>query len=89
MRFLIVAAMMSLAMPAQAGEPTANSSAASAKPAKPKKFCREDPARTGSHMGGGRVCKTAEQWRELDRAEADTSGMTGNSPTASSAKQGS
>jgi hypothetical protein len=79
---------MSLAMPVQAVEPTANASVPSSKQAKPKKICREDPARTGSHMGGGRICKTAEQWRELDQAEADTSGMTGNSPTASSVKQG-
>ena len=89
-RFLIWAApLLAVAVPASAQQATGDAAAApTAAPVKPKKICREDPARTGSHMGGGRICKTAEQWRELDQAEADTSTMTGTSPTASSAKQG-
>ncbi len=87
MRILISAVVMSLAMPAIADQPAATGATAPAKVAKPKKICREDPARTGSHMGGGRICKTAEQWRELDQADADTSTVMGGGPAASSTKQ--
>ena len=41
------------------------------KPAKVKKFCRETPARTGSHRPGKRVCRTAEEWKALDQADLD------------------
>lgn len=30
---------------------------------KEKKVCRNYPAPTGSRFGGGRVCKTADEWR--------------------------
>ncbi len=87
MRFLTpLAAALLLSVPAasQAND-VAPATTAPVKPAKPKKFCREMPAKTGSHMGGGRVCKTAAQWRELDQAEGDNSTMAGtNSPTHSS-----
>lgn len=36
------------------------------KPAKPKKICRKLNAGTGSRLdGGGKVCKTAEEWKRF------------------------
>lgn len=35
---------------------------------KPKLICRESEQETGSHIRGGRHCKTAEEWDRLDQA---------------------
>ena len=35
-------------------------------PQKPKLICREDEQLVGTHIHGGRRCKTAEQWRSED-----------------------
>lgn len=38
------------------------------KPPKPQRICRENEARTGSHIRSSRTCKTAEQWQMDDAA---------------------
>lgn len=35
---------------------------------KPPRICRENEARTGSHIRSSRTCKTAEQWQMDDAA---------------------
>ena len=53
---LAVAAL--LAAPALADE--------SAKPDEPRKICRLQPAPTGSHRPGKRVCRTEAEWKARD-----------------------
>lgn len=43
---------------------------AAAPPPKPEKVCREIKMETGSHMRGGRKCKTAEEWAIEDAKNA-------------------
>ncbi len=85
MRLLLAAAALSLAVPTYAAD-TPAATQVQPKSAKPKKICRETEARTGSHMAGGRVCRTAEKWFELDQAEADTTTIAHGNPTHSGAK---
>ena len=35
---------------------------------KPKKICRQQEQSLGTHIRGGRRCKTAEEWEEEDRS---------------------
>jgi hypothetical protein len=37
-------------------------------PPKPRRICRENERRTGSHIRSSRTCKTAEQWQMDDAA---------------------
>lgn len=73
MRFLIaLAAIAAAASPlpatANAAAPMGDSSAAVAAPAKAKakKICRDTGKKTGSRMGSGRKCHTAEEWAQID-----------------------
>lgn len=54
-------------LPVIAADAPAKDAAASA-PAKvkAKKICRESFKKTGSRMGGGRTCRTAEEWATVD-----------------------
>ena len=74
MRLILLASALVLSLPAltlpslaMADEAPKTEEAAK----KPRKFCRETPARTGSHRPGKRVCRTAEEWKELDQADLD------------------
>ena len=73
-----------LATPAFAADPAPAPSQAP----KPKKICKPVAAPTGSHMGGRRVCRTAEEWREISRTDVDgsmaSSGRSSSSATANS-----
>ena len=60
-----------LAADPSSGEAASTATAPAAKPAKAKKVCRETFVKTGSRMGGGRKCKTAEEWAELDGGKKD------------------
>lgn len=76
MRILTMLAVCAFATaPALAADPSsgeaASTATAAAKPAKAKKVCRETFVKTGSRMGGGRKCKTAEEWAELDGGRKD------------------
>ena len=63
---VMVLAALSFATPALADDPAATTAAAPAKPPKPKKICRDaDPSST-SRIGGGRACRTAEEWDAID-----------------------
>ena len=37
---------------------------------KPKKICRQQEQSLGTHIRGGRRCKTAEEWEKDDRDRA-------------------
>lgn len=47
---------------------------------KVKKICRPQPAPTGSNRPSVRICKTADEWREIDRNNADYEGGTNGAP---------
>ena len=68
MRLPIALAVMMLVVdiPAVAAEPVAAGQTAG-EPQKVKKICRNTPPRTGTRRPQGRICKTAEEWRALDR----------------------
>ena len=51
-----------------------------AKPAKVRKICREEPSRTGSHFRGKRVCKTEAEWKEYDQAEVSLEPASNGAP---------
>jgi hypothetical protein len=57
---LLVAA--GVAVPARSNAQNQPAAAAGAKPPKPKLVCKEVDPPTGSHVGGGTVCRTAEAW---------------------------
>lgn len=58
--------------------------AAPAPAPKIKKICRESPPKTGSNRPGKRVCKTAEEWKAYDQADADFDGTVKSSRNSSS-----
>ena len=73
--FLVIA-LSGLTAPAFA-DPTPSSDgsgtqtpAASADPAD-KLYCVHEPAPTGSHMGGGKVCHTRAEWQTIHDASGD------------------
>lgn len=75
---LVPAALLAVAPVAAAETPAeATFSSTEAKPAtteksaKPKKVCRLSAAATGSRLSGRRVCRTADEWEDLDTREAD------------------
>lgn len=47
---------------------------------KVKKICRVSPAPTGSNRPGKRVCRTADEWAQIDRSTADYEGGTNGAP---------
>ena len=71
-----LAVLMATPLPAMAEVAPA---AAPATAPKIKKICRESPPKTGSNRPGKRVCKTAEEWRAYDQADADFDGTTKSS----------
>lgn len=81
MRLILIASAFALAAPAFA---TAEDATAPAeKPAKePRKICRSEPSATGSNRPGKRICRTAAEWKMIDRGEADID-MSGGTPTRS------
>ncbi|HEX4846526.1 MAG TPA: hypothetical protein VFV30_00155 [Novosphingobium sp.] len=76
MRLLLIAGAAALAMPTLAVAEEAPKTEEAAKPAKVRKLCRETQPRTGSHRPGKRVCRTAEEWKAFDQAEAGYDGQT-------------
>ena len=86
MRLLLLASAFSLALPALA-VPTMAAAEESAAPAEqpakpPRKICRSEPSATGSNRPGKRICRTAAEWKMIDRGEADLD-MSGGTPTRS------
>ena len=53
-----LAAVVLLTAPALANDP--------AKPDEPRKICRMQPAPTGSHRPGKRICRTEAEWKARD-----------------------
>lgn len=80
MRLLLIASAFALAAPSLA---MAEEAAKPAEPAKePRKICRSAPAATGSNRPGKRTCRTAAEWKMIDRGEANID-MSGGTPTRS------
>ena len=74
MRLILLACALVLSLPALALPSLALASEApksDEEAKKPRKLCRETPARTGSHRPGKRICRTAEEWKALDQADLD------------------
>jgi hypothetical protein len=86
MRLFAVIAVLAVTLPAPAAfaEEATAPAAPAAEAAKPKKICRIKRAATGSNRRDGRVCKTEEQWRVVDSAEADYDRVNGGTPVRSS-----
>ena len=86
MRLILIASAFALVLPALAapGLAAAEEAAAPAEqPAKPpRKICRSEPSATGSNRPGKRICRTAQEWKMIDRGEADID-MSGGTPTRS------
>jgi hypothetical protein len=82
MRLALVCAAAALVLTnaplALAGEPTPAATEAGAKPPKPKRICRQGPANSTGRIGTGRVCKTADEWAEIDAG----GGLRGNGTRA-------
>lgn len=49
----------------------------SAKPDKAKKICRKTSSVTGSRLAGSRICRTAEQWAELESRDTELGRVAG------------
>lgn len=81
LKLLAAAAALTLPGLAIADEPAATATTAPA--AKEKKLCRYTPPPTGSNRPGKRKCRTAAEWKEIDRetgmVEAGTSGAPARS----------
>jgi hypothetical protein len=76
---ICLAVLIATPLPAMAEEaPTAEASPAP----KIRKICRETPPRTGSNRPGKRVCRTAEEWKAYDHADADFDGTARKSRSA-------
>jgi hypothetical protein len=70
--YVCIAVALATGSPAALSAEAAPVAAPSEAP-KPKKICRPVATATGSHMGSRRVCRTAEQWRDIDRTDVDAS----------------
>lgn len=68
MRFVLVASLLALSMPAIAAEPDQPQAE---KPVKEKKICKTSPARSESRLRP-KICKTAKQWGEAQPEEGAT-----------------
>lgn len=74
-KIALIAAVAALPLAAQAEEPTAEK--------KPRLICRTAPAPTGSMRAGKRTCKTAAEWKALDRGIAEFGSMGSGAPVRS------
>ena len=64
-RSLLAAAVLCASAPLTAEAADGQATAEQAKPAKPRKICRETASST-SRIGVGKVCRTEADWAEID-----------------------
>lgn len=77
-------ATLALSAPVSAAsEPAPAEAPAPAPAAKPKKICRPVAGKTGSNLGSRRACRTADEWRERDRADVSLSPVQDGTPIRS------
>ncbi len=80
--FLLALSALALSAPLLADETATAPATAPAKPAKPKKICRDaDPSST-SRIGGGRACRTQEEWDAIDAGGPQSSSQSVQSRSA-------
>ena len=83
MRLTIVCIAAAYSLGAVAASAETAPAAAPTEAPKPKKICRPIVSATGSHLGSRRACRTAEEWREIDRTDVDASMVSSGRSTSS------
>lgn len=77
---VIIAALLASAQAPAEPQTTSQPATDAAKPAKPKKICKADPALSGSRMSK-RLCLTEEEWaqRSVSMKDSARAGFSGKS----------